>query len=304
MAGNLMRSLADGTPFLGAFDVKIPASAIVLIDNEMSKKQVQQWLFDQRITRQDKVADVVCLRGNLGAFNLLDAACRTIWAKRLAGLACDYLILDCLRPCLDALGLSEDKETGRFLVAFDALLYEAGISDACLVHHMGHANERSRGDSRLVDWPDSTLKLVRDGDSFDSSRYFSALGRDAAVGEGLLSFDPKTRHLTYAAGSRGDAEVEVALVYIIGLLAADAVAKGKGLSQKAIEDWSVPDHTRATVRKALKKEKDAGANSRIGVRSGAHNAKLHYLLHPCSKCGMPVTNGGPIHLGCQSGSGP
>ena len=164
MVGNLMRSLADGDPFLGAFDVKIPASAIVLIDDEMSKRQVQQWLFDQRITHQNKVVDVVCLRGNLGAFNLLDAACRTIWAKRLNALGCDYLILDCLRPVLDALGLDENHETGQFLGAFDALLYEAGIPDACLVHHMGHANERSRGDSRLVDWPDSTLKLVRDGD--------------------------------------------------------------------------------------------------------------------------------------------
>jgi hypothetical protein len=67
MVGNLMRSLADSDPFLGAFEVKIPASAIVLIDDEMSKRQVQQWLFDQGIANQDHVADVVCLRGNLGA---------------------------------------------------------------------------------------------------------------------------------------------------------------------------------------------------------------------------------------------
>ena len=113
---------------------------------------------------QDHVADVVCLRGNLGAFNLLDAACRTIWAKRFKNLGCDYLILDCLRPARHARARREPRDR-RFLATFDALLYEAGIPDACLVHHMGHANERCRGDSRLVDWPDSTLKLVREGDS-------------------------------------------------------------------------------------------------------------------------------------------
>ena len=50
---------------------------------------------------------------------------------------------------LDALGLDEHRDAGRFLTAFDALLVEAGIRDAFVVTHMGHTNERARGDSRL-----------------------------------------------------------------------------------------------------------------------------------------------------------
>jgi hypothetical protein len=36
-----------------------------------------------------------------------------MWAKALRDLGCDYLILDCLRPVLDALGLIENNEAGR-----------------------------------------------------------------------------------------------------------------------------------------------------------------------------------------------
>lgn len=70
-------------------------------------------------------------------------------------------MLDCLRPILDALGLDESREARRFLVAFDALLADAGTEHAALVHHIGHQNERACGDSRLQDWPDAIWKLNR-----------------------------------------------------------------------------------------------------------------------------------------------
>ena len=118
---------------------------------------MQQWLRAQSIRNTGAVADVITLRGNVGAFNLLDEHCRAAWVQRLADVGCDYLILDCLRPVLDALGLDENRDAGRFLVAFDALMKEAEVPDALLVQHMGHANERARGDSRLQDWPDVDL---------------------------------------------------------------------------------------------------------------------------------------------------
>ena len=153
LVGNLARSLADGTPFLGKFDVPSTAAAIVVIDDEMSERQTQQWLADQHIANPGNVADVITLRGNVGAFNLLDEHCLAQWMKRLAQLGCDYLILDCLRPVLDVLGLDENHDAGRLLTAFDTLMLQAGIADACLIQHMGHTGERARGDSRFKDWP-------------------------------------------------------------------------------------------------------------------------------------------------------
>ncbi|ORV69864.1 AAA family ATPase [Mycobacterium gordonae] len=184
VVGNLLRSLADGEPFLGRFTVATRARNVVLIDTEMSETTLRRWLADQRITNTRAVADVVALRGKVSALNLPDDRSRAQWAARLASIRCDYLILDCLRPVLDALGLDENHDAGRFLVAFDALLAEAGIGNALIVQHMGHANERARGDSRLQDWPDAIWRLVRETDQPDSARFFTAHGRDVDVAEG------------------------------------------------------------------------------------------------------------------------
>ena len=113
-----------------------------------------------------------------------------------------YLMLDCLRPVLDALGLDEHKDAGRLLVAIDALLQAADIPEAAIVHHMGHVGERSRGDSRLIDWPDVTAKLVRQDDNPASPRYISAYGRDVDMPESRLEYDPLTRRLTVVGGPR------------------------------------------------------------------------------------------------------
>lgn len=290
LVDNLVRVLADGDDFLGRFTVAQPAQRIVLIDNELSENTLRRWLRDQTITNTAAVADVVSLRGRLGAFNILEDRCRNQWATRLADLGCDYLVLDCLRPILDALGLDENREAGRFLVAFDALLADAGTADAGLVHHMGHQNERARGDSRLQDWPDAIWKLNReDPNNPTSARYFSAVGRDVNVPEGRLSYDPTTRRLTYDTGSRSDAKGEAARVAIIRLLArADGPVKAG--------DIEALDFPRVVVREALQWLIGKG----VVVRQTAQrNAKLHRIAYPCSECGLPVVTRQERHLSCD-----
>lgn len=199
LVNNLIRSLADGDPFLGAYETE-RADRVILLDNELSPNMVRLWLREQGVRKTDAV-DVISLRGKLSSFNILDPEVRTKWVRHLG--PADVLILDCLRPVLDAIGLSEATEAGRFLVAFDELAREAGIRELVLVHHMGHSNERSRGDSRLLDWPDALWKLVREGEDDDEggstatpARFFSSLGRDVNQPERRLAFNPETRHLT------------------------------------------------------------------------------------------------------------
>jgi hypothetical protein len=291
---NLARSLADREQFLGRFDVNVAASALVLIDNELSDDMVQDWLRAQNIRNTAAVADVITLRGNVSAFNILDDHCRDTWARRFHDLGCDYLVLDCLRPCLDALGLSEDKDAGRFLVAFDQLLHDAGISDAMVVHHMGHVGERARGDSRLLDWPDAIWRLVRETDEPTSARFFSAYGRDVDVPEGRLSFDPATRHLTYADGSRSDARTEDALNAVIDVLAG---AADDGVSGRAIEVALGGDHTQRAIRSAIRL---AVARDLVATSPGARGARLHRIANPCAGCGKPLTSDQVSwHLECK-----
>jgi hypothetical protein len=296
LAGNLLRSLVDGDPFLGQFTVHVPAQRPVLIDNELSEDTLRRWLRDQNIVNTAAVADVVALRGKVGTFNLFDERCRAAWAKRLRDNGCDYLMVDCLRPILDAFGLDENRDAGQFFVAFDALLDEAGINDALLVQHMGHANERARGDSRQQDWPDATWRLVRETDEPHSPRYFTAYGRDVDVPEGRLGFDPVTRRLTYAEGSRGDAKTEAALKTLIAILAEHTQTGGEGLSGRDIEATVDGEHPQKAIRAAAKLAVKRGL---VTTTPGARGAKLHRIVNPCAECGMPVVAGqGTRHESC------
>lgn len=297
LVGNLIRSLVDGDPFLDRFTVNTTARRVVLLDDELSEPMLLDWLQDQGIVNTGAVTPV-SLRGRVGALDLVDDRRRREWAARLADVGCDYLILDCLRPVLDALGLDENHDAGRFLVGFDALLGDAGIADATLVHHMGHSGERARGDSRLLDWPDANWRLVRETDQPDSARFFSAYGRDVDIAEGRLTLDPATRRLTYAAGSRANGKTEAAATAVILYLAEHAKGGGTGLAvsviEKALADES---HGRKAVREGLTLAVKRGVVTR---RDGDNNAKLHAIARPCEVCGRPVTGAGDRHRECPA----
>lgn len=273
---NLVRALADKERFLDRFEVDPPDGRVVIIDNELDARMLRRWLRDQGIVNTDRVA-VLPLRGKVGSFDLLDSATRARWATKLRQVDARVIVFDCLRPVLDALGLDESKEAGRFLVSFDALLDEAGASEAVLVHHMGHQGERSRGDSRLVDWPDVTWRLVRergeDGEvQPDARRYFSAYGRDVDVPEGLLTFDRDRRRLVLAGGTRRETAADAVIPDILDYLAANPGASGR-----AIETALTPSHKRADIRTALRRAIDA---EQIDTSEGPRRATLHFLNTP------------------------
>ncbi len=230
LVGNLIRSLVDGDPFLGRDAVTPIDGTLVLLDNEMSAYQGDEWLREQGIRHDDRVVPV-SLRGRAASFNILDDRIRGEWVRRVRDHSCSYLVLDCLRPMMDALGLDEHHDAGRFLVAFDALMAEAGIPEALVVHHMGHTGERSRGDSRLRDWPDAEWRLVRRDDNPASPRFITAYGRDIDIPESQLDFTLTGRRLLIAGGSRHDLASAEALDDVLAVLTASSAP----LSARAIE---------------------------------------------------------------------
>ncbi len=210
LMGNLLRAMADGEPFLGRFAVAKPLR-VALIDLELDERTLRRWLTEQDIQNTHAVT-ILNLRGSAQTFGILDDQVRATWAKELSGH--DVIILDCLRPALDALGLDEHKEAGRFLTAFDALLSDAGASEGGLVHHAGHGSDRARGDSRIEDWPDAIWRMSGGkgkGDPThdqDGPRYFSAVGRDVNFPESELTYTSRTRRLSIAEGAPTKAEAE------------------------------------------------------------------------------------------------
>jgi len=146
----------------------------VLIDNELDERMLRRWLREQGIKNTHRV-HVLSLRGRVGSFSSLDDQVRARFASMIREVQGAVVLFDCLRPVVDALGLSGDKDAGRFLIAFDALLAEAGASEAVIAHHMGHTGERSRGDTRVRDWPDTEWQLIReatDGQQTAEARRF------------------------------------------------------------------------------------------------------------------------------------
>ncbi|MCK0174787.1 AAA family ATPase [Mycolicibacterium sp. F2034L] len=270
MIANLLRSLVDGHPFLGRMHVE-PVGRVVLIDTELDERMLRRWLRDQNIDHRANV-DILSLRGRLSGFDILDDTTRADWAAAMHGA--DFVILDCLRPCLDALGLSEDKEAGRFLTAFDSLCHEAGATEAVVVHHMGHGQERSRGDSRLLDWPDVLWKIVRDDDEGETAdRYFSALGRDVNVPESRLDWTPETRALTLCDGGRTEKRARGMAVDIIEILSDPANVSG--LSQnKLIGKLKALGNSREASRRAVQSAIGEGV---ILTVDGPRNTLLHVL---------------------------
>lgn len=255
LVGNVVHSLADGEPFLGKYDTQ-PAERTILMDNEMSEGQLRRWLRDHAIENTTGV-DVISLRGRLSAFNILDPHVRSQWAAHLG--AADVLIFDCLRPALDALGLNEHTDAGRFLEALDELVAEAGIRELMVVHHMGHSNERSRGDSRIGDWPDANWKLVPtvldDGTPDEHGpRYFSAMGRDVAEPEAQLGYSEFDRSLHIAGGNRREQAVSGAEQAILAFVEGAAEPPSGNELLAGLEG----DHPKVKVRAARKRLVSAG----------------------------------------------
>lgn len=270
LVANLLRSIVDGAPFLDRHTTR-PAR-VALVDDELDPRTLRRWLADQTIENTASV-DVVSLRGRVGTFDILNDQVRARWAEQLRGT--NVLVFDCLRPALDALGLDENHDAGRFLVALDALKAEAGIDELIVVHHMGHNGERSRGDSRILDWPDAIWKIVREKpDDPDSPRYFSAFGRDVDVHETRLEFDAATRHLRAEGNSRRMAAIDYACEAVAALLGEPGPESG--LSQVAIEDAMKPSGIpRSDVREALHQLQKRG---RTIVVPATRGAKKHVLL--------------------------
>ena len=246
LVGNLVRSLVDGDPFLGQYLVKPIDGRLALFDFEMSQRQLDGWLRDQGIVNDDRVV-VLPMRGGASGFDLTDPACRTRWARLLREREVSYVMWDCLRPVMDALGLDENRDAGRLLVGFDALMAEAEASEALLVHHMGHSGERSRGDSRIRDWPDVEWRLVRKDENPAAPRFITAFGRDVDVPESGLAYDPLMRRLTFVPGSRKDAAVIAALAAVL-----DVVRATPKMSKAQIEaDLGARRYAQKDVREAF-----------------------------------------------------
>jgi hypothetical protein len=292
--GNLVRSLVDDVPFLGAYPVAATGRTVVVFDDELDVRTIRRWYRDQDIENTDRVV-IVTLRGQLDQFNLLDPARLQEWVANLKSANAGQVILDCLSPVLSALGLSENDtgEVRRFLAAFDALLLRSGTGEGAIVHHAGHSGERGRGASGLRDWPDAEWLLVREqpeelGAEPDPAapRYFKAYGRDVNEPEQLLAYDERTRRLTVAGGSRAEARRQLPVDDVLAIVTETPALTGNSVDARLIRR-GIPE------KKATAARKQAVALGMVTVQPGPNRAQHHYPAAPV----VQVVQGGasPLH---------
>lgn len=261
LLANFVRSLADGTDFLGAFGVEglREGERVAVLDLELDRRTLRRWLRDGGIANPGAVL-AESMRGRVGQFDVMDDNRRAAWASLLRDAGVRVLLVDPLAPLLAAYGIAEEDNGGvaGVLNALDELKAEAGISELVVAHHMGHSSERSRGASRLQDWPDAIWTIVRDGDpmkmpSAHAERFFAALGRDVAVEEALLQHNPATRRLTLVGGNRTERSVTKWAPVVL-----DAIRDNPGIVTSALEPLlkakGVPQADGRATRKSLMDE--------------------------------------------------
>ncbi|WP_067571763.1 AAA family ATPase [Nocardia acidivorans] len=271
MVGNLTRSLVDGRPFLGKFETRRLQGRLAIIDNEMNPRALRSWLRRIGILSPEKVV-LWSLKGRVSSFDLLDSETRAKWSDHLAEEGVEFVILDCLRPVLDSLGLDEHREAGKFLVPFDEMLARAGVREGVIVQHMGHTGERARGDSRLLDWPDVNWTLVRaENENPASPRFFTAYGRDVDVPQSGLDFTPETGELTYLANRpRRQTAAEKLLPAVLKVVREKPNLTGRAIINLLTDDGVSQSGARTVLELSR-------ARGFVLTEEGAEHSKLHFL---------------------------
>lgn len=284
---NLVRCLADWSPFLtedvegvgdlGNVTPLMEGETLAIVDLELDRRTIRRWLRTQRIVNTDRVL-VESLRGRTGVLDIKDPQRRRAWAEHLRSHNVKVLVIDCLGPLLAFYGADENSNTevGQLLAALEALKRESGVEELILVHHAGHGGERARGASRLRDWPDVEIRLMVEGaddprhePAPDAPRYVAARGRDVALRERKLTFNPVNQRLSLAteggnrAQARNSAQREALL---------ERLRKHPGSTQRALAG------TNNKLKAVLQELIDEGM---VHTAPGSNRSVLHALADDC-----------------------
>jgi hypothetical protein len=273
---NLIRSLVDGVPFLGAFDVNFEGR-VALLNYELAEAQLIDWLRSMGIVHPERVT-TVNLRGV--RLPIWTEPAQTWVVEFLSAHEVHALIVDPFARAFAGAGDENDNsQVGAFVDALDAIKALAEVPDLFLTHHLGRrmheeGAEHGRGATRLDDWADARWVLVRQL----RDRFLTISGRGVDVPESRLRFDPETLLLTLEEGSREDARQEArdfSIEFTTGLLL-EAVKAEPGISRRDLEQ-RLKGTSKATISEAIKQAIERG---KIETKRGPHNTMRYFLAPP------------------------
>lgn len=226
---NMLNSYLHGVPLLGEFDTNPVKRRIGYVNMELTDKQARRWFRRSPIGSSDKVT-VWNLRGKPNPFRS-DAAMKK-FAVECREEDIEVLFLDPFSGIFSGGGKDSlnNEEVKEFLMKIESFKVDAGISEVVILVHAGWNTSRSRGASALEDHPDTIMKIEEDK---AGNRWFSAIGRDVDVEDGMLSFNKETGVLTYKLGGKKVTGVVVARERMLKAIGANPGING-GHLQKAV----------------------------------------------------------------------
>lgn len=256
---SLLKSLVDGDVFLGKFDVEAPNGRIGYMNLELTDGQMQEWVTRQGILNQERV-HFWNLRGKPNPFRSAISRARLI--EEIQALGVKTLIIDTFAKIFPGQA-NDNSEVNRFLVMLDDVLDKAGVEQLVMLVHAGNDAKKIRGATALTDHPDSIWYLFNDD---DKNRYFSAIGRDTDIPEGLIKFDPATNQLEFTGAGKQVSKDSSAKAKIL-----EFIQKNPGSNATLIDD--AIGGTRAfkiKIRKQLQKE------GLVLSKKGPNNSDLYF----------------------------
>lgn len=207
---NLLKSLAQGTLFMGLFSVRQATATerVVYLNLELTDKMCRRWLkkmsFDSAYT--DRIS-IVHARGATRRFNVITPEGRTYFTDLLKSLSCRVLVVDPVAPLMAASGLNSmyDNEVSMFFMRMDEIAASAGVTEIIYVAHVGKGAEPGmetvKGSTRWEDAVDAIWTTGRATTDKHAKRWFSAEvrgGEGAEIEESEIVFDSATLEVSIA----------------------------------------------------------------------------------------------------------
>lgn len=277
--GQLLKSWADGGPFMGKFPVhRDPDRPNVTIFNyEMSEDQCQRWLTKIGISKEgQKRVHLVHLRGMPLPLALPET--REKVAGWLRDRGTGLWIVDPASRAMAGMGDGDSNaDVGMFVSWLDSIKLDAGVRDMVLNIHMGHAAaadknaERAIGAQAWSAWADALWFLTKKDDNGVESRWFRADGRDVNLKELLINYDKETMGVTLI-----ETDPEAIKRDSVRIAILTHIEHNPGCSVRSIRD-GIPHIVKASVKEIDWTTRKLVEQGEIITRPGARKSIMHYL---------------------------
>jgi hypothetical protein len=254
LLGNVARSLADGSPFLGQFDTEQVNGNVAVWNGEMDQGDfIDKYLRPLSIRKTDKL-QLLHLRGMrvpllsdeglAWAIEWMEQHQVDVWLNDSWGRLCAW----------SGVNENDNGEVYALCQAIDHIKSEAGVATFLTTVHTGRAEqevgkERARGATALDDWVDSRWVYTKDN---SGARFLMVEGRNVGMDETQLNFSTETGELWLGQGNRQQA---------------------KNLGNATIVATFVADHpegvTKTAVKAYLKEQGVASAPTQVAAIKSA-----------------------------------